>query len=259
MSRPPRRRRICGRPQVDAFCPKGRCGAAPILLTLDEYEVIRLVDLEQQTHAQCAAQMDVSRSTVQAIYESARRKIAACLVHGKPLHITGGVDGAGIGGGRWCHGKNITITDATLNLSSLYHFTNSSASAIGFGDLVYNTEELVTDPSIATNDQIRIGSYKGKLVKLKLEARALSRDDEYSYFWNLYETLIPDENGLIDMQLLTLPYVQNYGWAINVLEMTVIDDPCNGKHDFGWVTRQSCHIWACMKTYFAAALIARPE
>ena len=153
--------------------------------------------------------------------------------------------GAAIGGGRWCHGKNITITDATLNLSSLYHFTNSNASAIGFGDLVYDTEELVTDPSIATNDQIRIGSYKGKLVQLKLEARALSRDDEYSYFWNLYETLIPDENGLIDMQLLTLPYVQNYGWAINVLEMTVIDDPCNGNHDFGWVNRQSCHVWAC--------------
>ena len=103
----------------------------------------------------------------------------------------------------------------------------------------------MADPSIATNDQIRIGSYKGKLVKLKLEARALSRDDEYSYFWNLYETLIPDENGLIDMQLLTLPYVQNYGWAINVLEMTVIDDPCNGNHDFGWVNRQSCHVWAC--------------
>ena len=153
--------------------------------------------------------------------------------------------GAAIGGGRWCRGKNITITDATLNLSSLYRFTNSSASAIGFGDIVYDTEELVTDPSIATNDQIRIGSYKGKLVQLKLEARALSRDDEYSYFWNLYETLIPDENGLIDMQLLTLPYVQNYGWAINVLEMTVIDDPCNGNHDFGWVNRQSCHVWAC--------------
>ena len=153
--------------------------------------------------------------------------------------------GAAIGGGRWCHGKNITITDATLNLSSLYRVTNSSASAVGFGDIVYDTEELVTDPSIATNDQIRIGSYKGKLVQLKLEARALSRDDEYSYFWNLYETLIPDENGLIDMQLLTLPYVQNYGWAINVLEMTVIDDPCNGNHDFGWVNRQSCHVWAC--------------
>ncbi len=153
--------------------------------------------------------------------------------------------GAAIGGGRWCHGKNITITDATLNLSTNYRSNGSDAAAVGYGDIVYKPEQLVADPSIATNDQIRIGSYKGKLVKLKLEARALSRDDEYSYFWNLYETLIPDENGLIDMQLLTLPYVQNYGWAINVLEMTVIDDPCNGKHDFGWVNRQSCHVWAC--------------
>ena len=175
------------------------------------------------------------------------------LVPARDITITGGHVsatghyGAAIGGGRWCHGKNITITDATLNLSSLYRFTNSSASAVGFGDLVYDTEELVTDPSIATNDQIRIGSYKGKLVQLKLEARALSRDDEYSYFWNLYDTLIPDENGLIDMQLLTLPYVQNYGWAINVLEMTLIDDPCNGNHDFGWVNRQSCHVWACRR------------
>mgnify|MGYP001069603604 CR=1 FL=1 len=153
--------------------------------------------------------------------------------------------GAAIGGGRWCHGKNITITDATLNLSTNYRSNGSNAAAVGYGDIVYKPEQLVADPSIATNDQIRIGSYKGKLVKLKLEARALSRDDEYSYFWNLYETLIPDENGLIDMQLLTLPYVQNYGWAINVLEMTVIDDPCNGNHDFGWVNRQSCHVWAC--------------
>ena len=89
MPRPPRCRRICGAPQVDTFCPNGCEDAEPILLTLDEYEVIRLVDLEQQTHEQCAAQMDISRSTVQEIYKSARRKIAACLVHGKPLHITG--------------------------------------------------------------------------------------------------------------------------------------------------------------------------
>ena len=68
----------------------GRADGEPILLTLDEYEVIRLVDLEQRTHGQCAEQMDISRSTVQEIYESARRKIAACLVYGKPLHITGG-------------------------------------------------------------------------------------------------------------------------------------------------------------------------
>lgn len=90
MPRPPRCRRICGAPQVDTFYPNGRKDAEPILLTLDEYEVIRLVDLEQQTHEQCAAQMDISRSTVQEIYESARRKIAASLVYGKPLRITGG-------------------------------------------------------------------------------------------------------------------------------------------------------------------------
>ena len=90
MPRPPRCRRICGAPQVDTFCPNGCENTEPILLTLDEYEVIRLVDLEQQTHEQCAVQMDISRSTVQEIYEVARRKIAACLVHGKPLHITGG-------------------------------------------------------------------------------------------------------------------------------------------------------------------------
>ena len=90
MPRPPRCRRICSAPQVDKFCPNGSEDFEPILLTLDEYEVIRLVDQERQTHEQCAAQMDISRSTVQEIYESARRKIAACLVHGKPLHITGG-------------------------------------------------------------------------------------------------------------------------------------------------------------------------
>ena len=90
MPRPPRCRRICGIPKINAFCPSGDRRTEPILLTLDEYEVIRLVDLEQQTHEQCASQMDISRSTVQEIYENARRKIAACLVHGRPLHITGG-------------------------------------------------------------------------------------------------------------------------------------------------------------------------
>ena len=74
MPRPPRCRRICGKPQIDTFCPNGGGSGTPILLTLDEYEVIRLVDLEQRTHEQCAAQMDISRSTVQEIYESARQK-----------------------------------------------------------------------------------------------------------------------------------------------------------------------------------------
>ena len=90
MPRPPRCRRICSAPRVKRFCPCDVAESAPILLTLDEYEVIRLVDLEEKTHEQCATQMDISRSTVQEIYENARRKLAACLVYGKPLHITGG-------------------------------------------------------------------------------------------------------------------------------------------------------------------------
>ncbi len=90
MPRPPRCRRICSEPPIDCFCPRGSKGGEPIRLTLDEYEVIRLVDLEKQTHEQCAAQMDISRSTVQEIYESARTKLAACLVYGKSLRITGG-------------------------------------------------------------------------------------------------------------------------------------------------------------------------
>lgn len=76
MPRPQRCRRICGLPRVGAFGPQEERAEAPIVLTLDEYEVIRLVDLEQQTHEQCAAQMDISRSTVQEIYESSRRALS---------------------------------------------------------------------------------------------------------------------------------------------------------------------------------------
>lgn len=90
MARPQRCRRICGMPQVRAFCPVQQQGEQPIVLSVDEYEVIRLVDLEGKSHQQCAAQMDISRSTVQEIYESARKKIAACLVHGRQLVISGG-------------------------------------------------------------------------------------------------------------------------------------------------------------------------
>ena len=61
-----------------------------VVLSLDEFEVIRLVDLEKQTHEQCAARMDISRTTVTEIYESARRKLADCLVNGKHLVISGG-------------------------------------------------------------------------------------------------------------------------------------------------------------------------
>ena len=192
------------------------------------------------------------------------------------INITGGevnahgAYGAAIGGGRWCHGQNITVTDAKLKLTTGYNQFGSNAAAMGYGDLVYSSKvystvlryigDFVRNPSMEEDyKSIKVGSTKGKLVKLKVETRALTRNDEFTFFWNLYDILIPNERGLIDVQLLTLPYVQNYGWAINGMELELIDDPCNGKHDFGWVDRQSCHVWACRNMKCQARDPVAPE
>ena len=193
------------------------------------------------------------------------------------INITGGevnahgAYGAAIGGGRWCHGQNITVTDAKLKLTTGYNQYASDAAAMGYGDLVYASKvygigkkryigDFVRNPSMEEDyKSIKVGSTKGKLVKMKVETRALTRNDEFTFFWNLYDILIPNERGLIDVQLLTLPYVQNYGWAINGMELELIDDPCNGKHDFGWVDRQSCHVWACRNMKCQARDPVAPE
>jgi predicted Fe-Mo cluster-binding NifX family protein len=60
------------------------------MLTIDEYETVRLIDLEKLTHEQCARRMDISRTTVTELYESARYKLADSIVSGKRLQITGG-------------------------------------------------------------------------------------------------------------------------------------------------------------------------
>jgi len=183
-----------------------------------------------------------------------------------------GTHGAAIGGGRWCHGQNITVTDAKLKLTTGYsRYISDEAAAMGYGDCVYLEKvydidvgkryigDLVRNPLPEDYKSIKIGSYHGKLVKLKVEAQAINRDDEFALFWNLYDILIPNENGRIDVQLLTLPYVKNYGWAIEAMEMELIDDPCNGKHDFGWVNRQSCHVWACRNMKCQARDPVAPE
>lgn len=90
MARPRRCRRVCAEPDYGSFRPDGIPGGASITLTVDEYEVIRLIDLEKLTHEQCAKRMDISRTTVTEIYESAREKIADSIVNGKVLLIAGG-------------------------------------------------------------------------------------------------------------------------------------------------------------------------
>ena len=64
--------------------------STPIVLTVDEYETIRLLDKKGYSQEQCAASMQVARTTVQRIYEIARKKIADALIDGHPLRIEGG-------------------------------------------------------------------------------------------------------------------------------------------------------------------------
>ena len=90
MPRPQRCRRVCKEPVFSRFTPDTPTRLEPVILTVDEFEVIRLVDLHGKTHEQCARQMNISRSTVTEIYESARKKLAESLVYGKDLEIRGG-------------------------------------------------------------------------------------------------------------------------------------------------------------------------
>ena len=90
MPRPIRCRRIEQMPVFRSFSPDDIKTAERITMTVDEYEAVRLLDDEGLTQEACAARMDIARTTVTAIYESARKKIADALVHGKQLLIAGG-------------------------------------------------------------------------------------------------------------------------------------------------------------------------
>ena len=91
MPRPARCRRIAQMPLYRSFSPDDAEPSEEVRMTVDEYETIRLLDSEGLTQESCAVRMNVSRTTVTAIYESARRKAADALVHGKRLLIAGGV------------------------------------------------------------------------------------------------------------------------------------------------------------------------
>ncbi len=92
MPRPKKCRRICGLPRADRFGPEQPvvCPGEAVQMTLDEYESIRLIDLLDCTQEECARQMGVARTTVQAVYNTARRKLAQMLVNGQRLEIQGG-------------------------------------------------------------------------------------------------------------------------------------------------------------------------
>ncbi|SHL02601.1 Predicted DNA-binding protein, UPF0251 family [Selenomonas ruminantium] len=90
MSRPTKLKRIHALPAVSRFIPEAAGDNPPVAITIEEYECIRLMDYEGMTQEECARVMGVARTTVQALYVAARKRIAGCLVEARPLVITGG-------------------------------------------------------------------------------------------------------------------------------------------------------------------------
>lgn len=91
--RPKSCRRVGCRPDVSYFKPRGvpTSMLEEVVLSVDEFEAVRLADLDGLYQKDAAARMNVSRPTFGRIIGAARAKIAEALVKGKALKIEGGV------------------------------------------------------------------------------------------------------------------------------------------------------------------------
>jgi len=92
MPRPRRCRRIGCEPNFTYFKPAGvrRIDLGENVLTVGEFEAIRLKDLEGLDQKECAEKMDISQPTFHRLVLSARKKIADCIANGKAIKIEGG-------------------------------------------------------------------------------------------------------------------------------------------------------------------------
>lgn len=92
MARPKKRRKIYYVPNIKLFGPLDNepSDKECIILSFEELESLRLMDLEGLDQVECAERMMVARSTFQRIYTEAKRKVADSLVNGRILRIEGG-------------------------------------------------------------------------------------------------------------------------------------------------------------------------
>lgn len=91
MPRPRKCRKVCSLPGNRAFVPASEYSDNPvIIITVDEYETLRLIDKEGFSQEECGKYMKIARTTVQQIYNNARKKVACALVDGISLKIEGG-------------------------------------------------------------------------------------------------------------------------------------------------------------------------
>ena len=91
MPRPRKWKNVCCLPETSLHGPiDPLMRRSEIIMQVEEYETIRLIDLEGLTQEECAERMDVARATVQKIYFDARKKIAESIINGNVLRIEGG-------------------------------------------------------------------------------------------------------------------------------------------------------------------------
>jgi predicted DNA-binding protein (UPF0251 family) len=79
-------------PETTYFRPYGqsRAIANTVIITIEELEALRLVDLEDLTQEEAAAMMGVSRKTLWNDLHRARKKVVNALVSGCAIRIEGG-------------------------------------------------------------------------------------------------------------------------------------------------------------------------
>lgn len=90
MSRPCKCRLVSILPDNYIFTPTESKNNNFVTLTLDEFETINLLDYQGLDQEECAKRMGISRSSVQAIYMSARKKLSIAIVEARKLIISGG-------------------------------------------------------------------------------------------------------------------------------------------------------------------------
>ncbi len=92
MPRPKQHRKVFAPPKMQGYKPFGipRAKLGSVVLQVDEYEAVRLLDYEGLLQEQAAEKMNVSRPTLTRIYDQARKTIAKAFVEGKMILIEGG-------------------------------------------------------------------------------------------------------------------------------------------------------------------------
>ena len=224
-------------------------------------------DQDGQNKSEDAHHIEISGGTVEAWSNFAGAGIGGGRGgSGCDISITGGVVraqgywGAGIGGGMNGNSGNILIKDTTLTAQSIplypdpHYYEDDAirggpAVAVGRGSNRAHYWVVMQDQEFAMTieENIKIGASDGKSVRLSATGWQWRRSQgPYEKDWGTTtELLIPNENGRVDLQRLSLPYAYNYGRVISKLELRCEESTCN--HEFGWANRDGCHIWACMK------------